>query len=148
MTILVGNEKVSKILIGSDTFTDQNDVWLPCEMGPDMVGTPVLMHYDPNSKVTSFLGGFLYTTRDYYIPKTYKIFKLPSGYHFTSIDPQFDFVTGSPNKLTISDDNTLMANYTVWGHSVDAVVVSFAMGGLYNNGSVSKVWTTTTVAPD
>ncbi|STX19366.1 hypothetical protein [Levilactobacillus brevis] len=148
MGVQIQGKDVNGVIIGDMEFVKKSDVWLPCEMGSDMVGTPVLMHYDPSSKVTSFLGGFLYTTRDYYIPKTYKIFKLPSGYHFTSIDPQLDFVTGSPNKLTISDDNTLMANYTVWGHSVDAVVVSFAMGGLYSNGSVSKVWKTTTVAPD
>lgn len=148
MGLQIQGKDVSGVSIGDTAFVKQSDVWLPCDVGSDMVGTPILMHYDPDTKITSFLGGFLYTIREYLIPKAYTIFKLPAGYHFTSVDSKLNFVNGSLNGLIISEGNTLVANYTKWPHSTDSAVVSVALGGLYINGSVSHVWTTDTVEPD
>lgn len=155
MTLVANGEEAYKILIGDDTFIDQKGVWLPCKSGPSFTNpTPILMHYDSESGVTSLLGqAYLKTPSTYSLDED--IFVLPNGYHFTGIDQAFPFGWGGSLTtygayLSLSSNTTVHAKHYL-GTGSDSYLRAYQVCFGNVTPSVisnSKVWTTTTIAPD
>lgn len=154
MTLIANGEEAYKILIGGDTFIDQKGVWLPCKVGPSFTnGTPILMHYDSGTGLTSFLGQAYFLT-----PSTYMldedILTLPEGYHFTTIDQAFPFGWGgSQNEysyLSLSATGVMHAKFNLGtGHDSYSRNFQMCFGHVYSGDvSSTSVWKTLTVAPD
>lgn len=152
--IQIGDKKVSKMMIAGNVLVSQDDVWLPCKVGPSFTsGIPILMHYDSSTGVTSFLG------QAYFRPSSpmildEDILTLPSGYHFTEMDPNFPFGWGgslnNSSAMSLSEKNAAHAKYTLGsGNQSSNPVFQMCFGYIYAAAtSQTRVWHTTTVEPD
>lgn len=146
-----GNQKIMGARLGDSTlFERNNDTWLPCKVSSDFSGTPVFMSYDPDTKVTSFLGGITFTLFKDSIPQSVDVLELPKGYHFTGLDPKIsnNSLTGG-NTASVSEGKLSIYYKTFSYPGYTSYPMWISMGDLRGgDGFYPKVMTTTTVAPD
>ncbi|HJE00093.1 MAG TPA: hypothetical protein K8V89_08615 [Levilactobacillus brevis] len=108
MTLLVGGKEVTKVLIGGDTFSNENSVWQPIE---------VTMQTKTSTAYFAYVDGFIY----------FKPFKVYGTYHRT-IPAQLDEFCTFPSEfsnLSIAHISSDWVTTLIQGITVDS-----AIGGL------------------
>lgn len=157
MTLTVGGSKASRLTIGGNTFVNVEDVWLPCEVGEGFTGIPILMHYDPDTKITSFIGQSTITVNKSDFPWTHDLLELPLGFHFTEVDTDIPifFAGTKQNALQFPlsvESRTLSIKFSRWPWAIDLAFFLANMSFGYITPNISsagaRVWQTKTVAPD
>lgn len=150
--IQLGNDKVSRLMIGGNVMVNQDDVWLPCEVNSDFSGAPILMHYDNATGKTMLVGQ---ATMLWDVDKGYwddVLLTLPEGYHFTdsSVFLLF-FDNGSREDYQSFSINgpELRANFKWPFSDPKSGSVQIVFGNIGQLYSTSKTFaTTTSIAPD
>jgi len=160
MTLTIGDDKVSRMIMGDTTFVNADDVWLPVEVDTMLSGMPAIMHYDPTTGMTRFYGmlGTAWTNG-----RTWKgtLLTLPVGFHFSkNVDSTFPLVgtvaamSAGPSSSHISysvDGRKLIADIA-WPYDSyypsGNLVLSFS--NLYNRFGIGQwtMWKTDAIVPD
>ncbi|MFC6290677.1 hypothetical protein [Levilactobacillus angrenensis] len=166
MTLTVGGDKISRLTLAGNEFVNAEDVWLPCMVNADFSGTPILMHYDASTGVTSFIGAADITWT--YSQGTWNkiLLTLPDGYRFSKTDSTFPLGSKTSNatsgimygtgsyygdlSFTMSGDSiSAKFNWKMNSASVyPAGRIIIFMSDLDDNYTGYHCWTTTSVIPD
>ena len=158
MTLTVGEDKISRLTLAGNEFVNAEDVWLPCGLGEGFTGTPILMHYDPDTKTTFFIGQVdskAITQAD--LPWSSELLTLPAGFHFTGVDENmpvfFDGTKQNQVQMPLSSDGRNLSGSLpkwVWALDVKSIIVTLSFGHIREVSTYgsSSFWQTTTVAPD
>lgn len=141
------NGRVSHGSIIGGVVQFRNDGWLPVTINPAFSGTPVLMHYDVSTGITTFIGGVSMPWSPEKGVWTGTFMTLPDGYKFTKV-PAFDVYEGSNLDGTAITDSSINGKNITLGmkYSWDGggeISVLFSI--LYWRGDLS-VWTTDAVS--
>lgn len=144
-SIINGREAQGSIINGVVQF--RNDGWLPVTINPAFSGTPVLMHHDVSTGITTFIGGVSMPWSQEKGVWTGTFMTLPDGYKFTKV-PAFDVYAGS------NPDNSAVTASSVSGRSITLSMryrwdnggkIFFLFGSLYWFNDLS-VWTTDAIS--
>lgn len=145
MTLVTGDGKASRLIIGSDTWVNEENAWIECEVAPTNTKTPIVMKYDSENGITRILGGanMLITNGGW----TGDLITLPLGYHFTS-DISLPLLSSSQSNVSaslelINGGRTVRA--TITKSSLSAFSLVF---GSVDWGRGFRYWTTSDIEPD
>lgn len=142
------------------------DVWQKCEVNSDFSGTPILMHYDSATGVTSFIGAVDITWSRNQGTWNKTLLTLPKGYAFNQTDVSFplgnktsnataDIMYGTGSyygnlKFSMSG-STVGANFN-WNLDTSSLYpvgrIILLMSSLNANNTGYHCWTTMTVVPE
>ena len=141
--------------MGDTTFVNVDDVWQECGVNPEFSGIPILMHYDPTTQVSSFIGQSAFQLPNSALPWTGELLTLPAGFHFNKIDSDIAiFFAGAKqdaSKFTLdSSGRTISAKIVNGSLNSSMTLINVSFGYIAPNTSFagSSIWHTTTVVPD
>lgn len=167
MTLVTADGKVSRLILGSDTWVNSEDVWQPCKVSSDFSGTPILMHYDSDTGVTTFIGAADISWSSSKGMWNKVLLTLPEGYIFTKTDETFPFgkkTSNGTSNIMFGTGSSIYSDMT-FNMSGNEVYASFNwkldansayptgrmiifMSNLDANVTGYHGWQTTTVVPD
>jgi len=141
--------------LGSETWVNADDAWLPCETSSDFAGTPVLMKYDKVTGIATFLGQVYMIDNMSTTSSAWSgiLLSLPSGFHFSKVETDFPLNFESHVSSRYQD-------YVVEGRSIKATIKwpsdsaptghpTLVFGHIYFVAPTqASVWQTNTVVPD
>lgn len=152
MSMTIGNRKVLQTQIGENVIYNQKNEWLECTIGPKLTAqTPIIMHYDRETGVTTIVGWALIAEKWGTSDGRWagELLTLPEGYEFTSVDKTFPVSfgnsTGKGTGVTVNGP-TASGNFPWTFSDPSSGKISLGFGQLWTYATPT-FWQTTTIRP-